>query len=296
MEEAHRLGMRLHEEEPDPRDRVRLLLEMSRLDIDQVSPGSQVQLFEPLVRQHPDNLPLALTVGLALVRDSRGEPGRRVPRVGPAAAPRLARGLGCLADRALRGVPVRSAGEGVRPAPQGHGRRRSIRQARRHDRPERPGLAAGGPGLSPRRGARAVQRDPLLPPPRRAAVPRGYRRARTRQPVLHVVRGSVQADEAGLPRGAGGPDARRGTAPRAVSSAGRPPRAAWAAPTRRAPGIGWCSATTPTTAISLAARPQDGRLEIDHSGDSRGAERTCGRPNSSVQVIEVRLGACERIR
>ncbi len=74
-EEAHRLGMRLHEGEPDPRDRVRLLLEMSRLDIDLVSPGSQVQLFEPLLREHPDNLPLALTVGLALVRDSRGESG-----------------------------------------------------------------------------------------------------------------------------------------------------------------------------------------------------------------------------
>jgi tetratricopeptide (TPR) repeat protein len=75
VEEAHRLGMRLHQEEPDPRDRARILLEMARLDIDQVSPGSQVQLFEPLVRQHPENLPLSLTVGLALVRDSRGEPG-----------------------------------------------------------------------------------------------------------------------------------------------------------------------------------------------------------------------------
>ena len=75
VEEAHRLGMRLHESEPDPRDRVRILLEMTRIDIDLVSPGSQVQLFEPLVREHPDNLPLSVTVGLALVRDSRGEQG-----------------------------------------------------------------------------------------------------------------------------------------------------------------------------------------------------------------------------
>jgi tetratricopeptide (TPR) repeat protein len=74
-EEAHRLGMRLHQEEPDPRDRARLLLEMSRLDIDLVSPGSQVQLFQPLVLEHPENLPLSLTVGMALVRDSRGEQG-----------------------------------------------------------------------------------------------------------------------------------------------------------------------------------------------------------------------------
>ena len=75
IEEAHRIGMRLHQVEPDPRDRVRILLEMSRLDIDQVSPGSQVQLFEPLVGQLPDNLPLAITVGLSLVRDSRGAQG-----------------------------------------------------------------------------------------------------------------------------------------------------------------------------------------------------------------------------
>ncbi len=75
VEEAHRLGMRLHEDEPDPRDRARLLLEMTRMDIDLVSPGSQFQLFEPVVRRAPDNLPLALTVGLALVRDSRGQQG-----------------------------------------------------------------------------------------------------------------------------------------------------------------------------------------------------------------------------
>ena len=41
-EEAHRLGMRLHEIEPDPRDRVRILLEMSRLDIETPEPLSQI--------------------------------------------------------------------------------------------------------------------------------------------------------------------------------------------------------------------------------------------------------------
>src|SRR5262249_40966511 len=46
--EAHRLGMRLFEVEPDPRDRARLLLEMTRLDIDKVAPGSVVQVFEPV--------------------------------------------------------------------------------------------------------------------------------------------------------------------------------------------------------------------------------------------------------
>jgi tetratricopeptide (TPR) repeat protein len=69
-EEAHRLGMRLFEVEPDPRDRVRLLLEMSRLDIEQVAPGSAVQVFAPVWRQHPAYLPLALAVGLALVHNS----------------------------------------------------------------------------------------------------------------------------------------------------------------------------------------------------------------------------------
>lgn len=74
-EEAHRLGMRLFEVEPDPRDRVRLLLEMSRLDIDRVAPGSLVQVFEPVARQHPEYLPLAVSVGLALVRNSQADEG-----------------------------------------------------------------------------------------------------------------------------------------------------------------------------------------------------------------------------
>jgi tetratricopeptide (TPR) repeat protein len=75
---AHRLGMRLYEVEPDVRDRVRLLLEMARLDIDKVAPGSQIPIFEPLAREHPENLPLALTLGLAFVHDSQGERGVQV--------------------------------------------------------------------------------------------------------------------------------------------------------------------------------------------------------------------------
>ncbi len=77
-EDAHRLGLGLFEVEPDPRDRVRLLLEMSRLDIDRVAPGSVVQIFRPVWREHPDDLPLALSVGLALVRDSRSAEGIEV--------------------------------------------------------------------------------------------------------------------------------------------------------------------------------------------------------------------------
>ncbi len=78
IEEALSLGMRLHEVEPDPRDRVRILLEMCRLDIETPDPLSQVQLFEPLVKAHPENLPLSVTVGLALTRVNRSEEGLQV--------------------------------------------------------------------------------------------------------------------------------------------------------------------------------------------------------------------------
>ena len=79
-EEAHRLGMRLFEVEPDPRDRVRYLLEMSRLDIDRVAPGSVVQVFEPVWRRHPAHLSLALAVGLGLVHNSQSAEGIEVLR------------------------------------------------------------------------------------------------------------------------------------------------------------------------------------------------------------------------
>ncbi len=78
LEEAHRLGMHLHEIERDPRDRVKILLEMSRLDIETPDPLSQVPLFEPLVKEHPENLPLARSLGLALIRVNRSEEGMEV--------------------------------------------------------------------------------------------------------------------------------------------------------------------------------------------------------------------------
>ncbi len=77
-EEAHRLGMRLHEIEQDPRDRVKILLEMSRLDIETPDPLSQVPLFEPLVKARPDHLPLTRVLGLAMIRASRADEGLQV--------------------------------------------------------------------------------------------------------------------------------------------------------------------------------------------------------------------------
>src|SRR5208337_4539396 len=65
---------------PDPRDQVRLLLEMSRVDIDKIAPGSQVQVFEPVWKQNPGNLLLGVAVGLALVHDSQSEKGIEVLR------------------------------------------------------------------------------------------------------------------------------------------------------------------------------------------------------------------------
>ena len=80
LEEAHRLGMRLFEVEPDHRDQVRLLLEMTRLDIDRVAAGSVVQVFMPVWQEHPEHLPLAVAVGLALVRNSQSAEGIEVLR------------------------------------------------------------------------------------------------------------------------------------------------------------------------------------------------------------------------
>lgn len=75
VKEAHTLGLRLHTIEPDPRDKVRYLLELGLIDTDKVAPGFQLERFEPLVHEHPDNLPLSITIGLALIRESRADVG-----------------------------------------------------------------------------------------------------------------------------------------------------------------------------------------------------------------------------
>jgi tetratricopeptide (TPR) repeat protein len=68
-EDARRLALRLYEVEPDPRDRVQLLLELVRQDAQPPAPGSLVQWFEPVVRREPGGLGPALGLGLALVRN-----------------------------------------------------------------------------------------------------------------------------------------------------------------------------------------------------------------------------------
>lgn len=64
-EEARRLALRLHEVEPDPRDRVQLLLELVRQDAQPPAPGSLVAWFEPIVRQNPGEIRASLALGLA---------------------------------------------------------------------------------------------------------------------------------------------------------------------------------------------------------------------------------------
>ena len=52
-EEARRLALRLYEAEPDPHDRVLLLLELIRPDARPPAPASLVKWFERAVQEHP---------------------------------------------------------------------------------------------------------------------------------------------------------------------------------------------------------------------------------------------------
>ncbi|MEJ7636670.1 MAG: tetratricopeptide repeat protein [Singulisphaera sp.] len=78
--DARRLALRLHEVEPDPRDRVQLLLELVRQDAQPMDPGSVVQWFEPVVRQNPTDLHASLALGLVLVRARQVDRGLDVLR------------------------------------------------------------------------------------------------------------------------------------------------------------------------------------------------------------------------
>jgi len=72
---AHRLAMSLFASEPDPRDRVQLLLELVRQDVQELAPESTLKTFEPVVLAHPDDLYSSITLGVALIRNSRFEEG-----------------------------------------------------------------------------------------------------------------------------------------------------------------------------------------------------------------------------
>jgi tetratricopeptide (TPR) repeat protein len=78
--DARRLALKLHETEPDPQDRVRLLLELVRQDAQPIDPSSLVLRFQPVVERDPSDLHSTLALGLALIHASRPEPGLKYLR------------------------------------------------------------------------------------------------------------------------------------------------------------------------------------------------------------------------
>ena len=86
-DEARRLALRLYRVEPDPHDRVSLLLELVRPDAHPPAPGSVIKLLEPVVRHGPKDLHSALALGLSLTRANQIDEGidqlRRVVRIHP---------------------------------------------------------------------------------------------------------------------------------------------------------------------------------------------------------------------
>ncbi len=78
-EEARRLALTLFEVEPDPHDRVQLLLELVRQDAQPPAPASIVQWFEPRVQQNPGDIHASMALGsAALVRDGKTDRGLKL--------------------------------------------------------------------------------------------------------------------------------------------------------------------------------------------------------------------------
>jgi tetratricopeptide (TPR) repeat protein len=134
--EAHALGMALHATEPDPRDRVQLLLELVRQDAQPLGAYSLVQTLEPIVRAHPEELHTPIALGLALIRDSRADEGLSM-------LSGVARRFG--ADVDARDALLRGLDEARRPGELG----RALS--------ELPAVMAGDPRFARYRGAAAEQ-------------------------------------------------------------------------------------------------------------------------------------------
>lgn len=69
--EAERLGLALHGVEPDPRDRVQLLLELVRQDAKPIVPLEIIRVLEPVGRELPDDLHTTIALARAYYGDSR---------------------------------------------------------------------------------------------------------------------------------------------------------------------------------------------------------------------------------
>lgn len=72
---ARTLGLRLFGVEPDPHDRIQILLQLIRHDAHAISDGSVVEQLGPVVRDNPGDFRSAVALGLALVRESRQDEG-----------------------------------------------------------------------------------------------------------------------------------------------------------------------------------------------------------------------------
>src|SRR4051794_23765269 len=79
-DDARRLALQLHETEPDPHDRVQLLLELVRQESQPPDPASLIPIFEPVVRLHPEDIHSAVALGLARIRNSQGDEGLELLR------------------------------------------------------------------------------------------------------------------------------------------------------------------------------------------------------------------------
>jgi tetratricopeptide (TPR) repeat protein len=74
-EESRRLALRLYRVEPDPHDRVTLLVELLRRDVRPPAPGSIERILEPVLRYNPGDLHSGVAMGLALTRANQVESG-----------------------------------------------------------------------------------------------------------------------------------------------------------------------------------------------------------------------------
>ena len=79
--EARALAVRQHAFEPDPRDRVRYLLDMTREDAHESAPSSVASILKPVVAQDPDDVNSAAMLGLSTVRDGKIDAGLESLRV-----------------------------------------------------------------------------------------------------------------------------------------------------------------------------------------------------------------------
>jgi tetratricopeptide (TPR) repeat protein len=66
--------------EPDPRDRLLLLLKLVQLEVDPPEPWSIVNQLQPVIQANPADLPTSLACGLALLSVSRSDAGLSILR------------------------------------------------------------------------------------------------------------------------------------------------------------------------------------------------------------------------